>query len=77
MNPLKWFDYAIDNGIITEVNYDSLKKVEPFLITSLSCIKKAYQTEFNRNIALKYLKDDGHKSANFNQVKHGQQRKCN
>ncbi|CAG8781939.1 11774_t:CDS:2, partial [Acaulospora morrowiae] len=28
----------------------------------LSGIKKAYQIEFERNVALKYLKDDGHKS---------------
>ncbi|CAG8646715.1 13541_t:CDS:1, partial [Acaulospora morrowiae] len=55
-------DYAIDNGHIIEFNYDSLKKVEPFLVTTLSGIKKAYQIEFNRNVALKYLNDDSHKS---------------
>ncbi|CAG8668141.1 14846_t:CDS:2, partial [Acaulospora morrowiae] len=58
----KWLNDAIDNGHIIEFNYDSLKVIEPCLITALSGIKKAYQIEFERNIALKYLKDDRHKS---------------
>ncbi|CAG8779673.1 12590_t:CDS:1, partial [Acaulospora morrowiae] len=49
MNLSKWLNDAIDNGHIIEFNYDSLKKIEPFLITALSGIKKAYQIEFDRN----------------------------
>ncbi|CAG8735673.1 4494_t:CDS:2, partial [Acaulospora morrowiae] len=61
-NISKWLDDAIDNGHIIEFNYNSLKKIEPCLITALSGIKKAYQIEFERTVALKYLNDDGHKS---------------
>ncbi|CAG8671999.1 6898_t:CDS:1, partial [Acaulospora morrowiae] len=61
-NLSKWLNDAIDNGHIIEFNYDSLKVIEPCLITELSGIKKAYQIEFDRNVALKYLKDGRHKS---------------
>ncbi|CAG8651650.1 6606_t:CDS:2, partial [Acaulospora morrowiae] len=58
----EWLNDAINNGHIIEFNYDSLKKIEPCLITALSGIKTAYQIEFDRNVAIKYLKDVRHKS---------------
>ncbi|CAG8483962.1 3193_t:CDS:2 [Acaulospora morrowiae] len=61
-NLSKWLNDAIDNDHIIEFNYVALKNIEPCLITALSSIKKAYQIEFERNVALKYLKDDRHKS---------------
>ncbi|CAG8496027.1 14126_t:CDS:2 [Acaulospora morrowiae] len=61
-SPSKWLNNAISNGHIIEFNYDSLKKIEPCSIKPLSEIKKAYQIEFNRNVALKYLKDFSHNS---------------
>ncbi|CAG8539935.1 14079_t:CDS:2 [Acaulospora morrowiae] len=57
----KWVEDAIRSRYVTEFDHYSFREIEIILTTPLTDIKKAYQIGFDRNVVLKYLREEQYK----------------
>ncbi|CAG8577643.1 17942_t:CDS:2, partial [Acaulospora morrowiae] len=60
----RWIEEAIHNRHMTEFDYNSFREINTILTTPIVDVKKAYQIGFDRNVILKYLRDDQYKIEN-------------
>ncbi|CAG8568702.1 15572_t:CDS:2 [Acaulospora morrowiae] len=58
----KWIEDAIRSRYVTEFDHHSLREIDIISTTPLADIKKAYQIGFDRNVALKYLREEHFKT---------------
>ncbi|CAG8633614.1 389_t:CDS:2, partial [Acaulospora morrowiae] len=57
----RWVEDAIRSKHMTEFDYNSFREISIILTTPMADVKKAYQIGFDRNVVLKYLRDDQYK----------------
>ncbi|CAG8506029.1 15677_t:CDS:2 [Acaulospora morrowiae] len=57
----KWVEDAIRSRYVTEFDHHSFGEIKIISTTPLTDIKKAYQIGFDRNVVLKYLKEEQYK----------------